>query len=135
MSLRMCTWRIWRMMKMITTSTLPLPVIYQALAHTPPLPEVNQAQAWTPPLPMEHQAQAQTSPHSQCYNLGHTPLLVLDTDISRYTIIDSPVGPKVDIPESPCDTFELLFTPTLLDDIIEQSNLYAKEVMGDSTRG
>ena len=41
------------------------------------------------------------------------------------------MGPKVDIPETPCDTFELLFTPTLLDDIVEQSNLYAKEVMGD----
>ena len=45
----------------MTTSTLPLPVIYQALAHTPPLPEVNQAQARTPPLPTEHQAHAQTS--------------------------------------------------------------------------
>ena len=33
------------------------------------------------------------------------------------------MGPKVDIPESPCDTFELLFTPTLLNDIVEQSNL------------
>ena len=41
------------------------------------------------------------------------------------------MGPNVDIPESPCDTFELLFTPTLLDDIVEQSNLHAKEVMGD----
>ena len=44
---------------------------------------------------------------------------------------NSPVGPKVAIPESPSDTFELLFTPTLLDDIAEQSNVYAKEVMGD----
>ena len=44
---------------------------------------------------------------------------------------DLPVGRKVDIPESPSDTFELLFTPTLLNDIIEQSSLYAKEVMGD----
>ena len=41
------------------------------------------------------------------------------------------MGPKVAIPESPSDTFELLFTPTLLDDIAEQSNVYAKEVMGD----
>ena len=40
------------------------------------------------------------------------------------------MGPKVDIPESPSNTFELLFTPTLLDKIVEQSNLYAKEVMG-----
>ena len=44
---------------------------------------------------------------------------------------NSPVGPTVDIPESPSDTFDLIFTPELLDAIVEQSNLYAKEVMGD----
>ena len=43
----------------------------------------------------------------------------------------SPVGPKVDIPESPGETFELLFTPAFLDNIVEQSNEYAKEVMGE----
>ena len=41
------------------------------------------------------------------------------------------MGPKVNIPESPADTFELLFTPAFLGDIVEQSNLYAKEVMGE----
>ena len=46
-------------------------------------------------------------------------------------LFNSPAGPKVAIPESPSETFELLFTPTLLDDIAEQSNVYAKEVMGD----
>ena len=44
---------------------------------------------------------------------------------------NSPLGPNVAIPESPSETFELLFTPTLLNDIAEQSNVYAKEVMGD----
>ena len=43
----------------------------------------------------------------------------------------SPVGPTVDIPESPIDTFDLMFTPDLLDDMVEQTNLYAKEVMGE----
>ena len=43
----------------------------------------------------------------------------------------SRVGPTVDIPESPIDTFELMFTPELLDEMVEQSNLYAKEVMGE----
>ena len=43
----------------------------------------------------------------------------------------SPVGPKVEIPRSPSDAFELIFTPAFLDTIVEQSNLYAKEVMGE----
>ena len=43
----------------------------------------------------------------------------------------SPVGPTVDIPESPINTFELSFTCDLLDDIMKQTNLYAKEVMGE----
>ena len=43
----------------------------------------------------------------------------------------SHVGPKVAIPESPSEVFQLMFTPALLDSIVEQSNLYAKEVMGE----
>ena len=43
----------------------------------------------------------------------------------------SPVGPKVEIPRSPSDAFELIFTPAFLDTIVERSNLYAKEVMGE----
>ena len=42
----------------------------------------------------------------------------------------SPVGPTIDIPESPIDTFDLMFTPDLLDDIVQETNLYAK-VMGE----
>ena len=39
------------------------------------------------------------------------------------------MGPTVDIPESPIDIFDLMFTPDLVDDMVVQSNLYAKEVM------
>ena len=35
------------------------------------------------------------------------------------------------VPESPSEVFELMFTPSLIDTIIEQTNLYAKQVMGD----
>lgn len=42
----------------------------------------------------------------------------------------SPVGPTVAIPESPSEVFELMFTPSLMDAIVEQTNRYAKEVMG-----
>ena len=48
--------------------------------------------------------------------------------ISDFT---SPVGPTVTIPESPSEVFELMFTPSLMDSIVKQTNLYAKEVMGD----
>ena len=46
-------------------------------------------------------------------------------------LFSSPVGPTVDIPESPIDTFDLMFMPDLLDDMVQQTNLYAKEVMGE----
>ena len=42
-----------------------------------------------------------------------------------------PVDPMVDIPELPTDTFDLMFTPDPLDNMVEQSNLYAIEVMGE----
>ena len=43
----------------------------------------------------------------------------------------SSVGPTVTIPNSPLEVFELFFTTPFIDNIVEQSNLYAKEVMGD----
>ena len=43
----------------------------------------------------------------------------------------SPVGPTIDIPESPIDTLDPMFTPDLVDDMVEKSNRYAKEVMGE----
>ena len=53
--------------------------------------------------------------------------LLNSISISDFT---SPVGPTVAIPESPSEVFELMFTPSLMDAIVEQTNLYAKEVMG-----
>ena len=47
------------------------------------------------------------------------------------TPFSAPVGPTVAIPESPLDTFKLMFTTDLQDEIVKQSNLYAKEVMGE----
>ena len=35
------------------------------------------------------------------------------------------------VPESPSEVFELMFTPSVIDTIVEQTNLYAKQVMGD----
>ena len=38
----------------------------------------------------------------------------------------SPVGPTVAIPESPSEVFELMFTPSLMNAIVEQTNRYAR---------
>ena len=42
----------------------------------------------------------------------------------------SSVGPTIPIPESPLEVFELFFTPTIVDEIVDQTNRYAEEVMG-----
>ena len=43
----------------------------------------------------------------------------------------STTGPTVDIPQSPLEVFELFFSDDLLDIIVEESNRYASQVMGD----
>ena len=35
------------------------------------------------------------------------------------------------VPETALEVFDLMFTPSLMDKIVEQSNLYAKQVMGE----
>ena len=35
------------------------------------------------------------------------------------------MGTKVDIPQSPVDMFDLMFNPDLVDNVVEQSDLYA----------
>ena len=42
----------------------------------------------------------------------------------------SPTGPIEDISTSPIEVFDLFFTPDLMDEIVKQSNTYAKTVMG-----
>ena len=41
------------------------------------------------------------------------------------------MGPTVSIPESPLEVFELFFSDDLLDIIVEESNGYAGQVMGE----
>ena len=43
----------------------------------------------------------------------------------------STTGPTVNIPESPLEVFKLFFSDDLLDSIVEESNRYAAQVMGD----
>lgn len=43
----------------------------------------------------------------------------------------APVGPTVTIPELPLEVFELFFTRDLQEMIVEESNRYARQVMGE----
>ena len=43
----------------------------------------------------------------------------------------SHVGPTASIPESPSEIFSLFFTPTIMSNIVEESNKYAKQMMGE----
>ncbi len=70
-----------------------------------------------------HSSPSDTPDTLPCWTSTLTPVTI--------TPFTSPVCPKVAIPESPSDIFQLMFTPALLDSIVEQSNLYAKEVMGE----
>ena len=76
-----------------------------------------------PPLLPPSNTPSSRSDSPPCWSSTLTPVTVPP--------FSSPVGPTVDIPESPIDTFDLMFTPDLVDDMVVQSNLYAKEVMGE----
>ena len=71
---------------------------------------------------------------SHNYIVGTTPLPTAWTEwltpvlIKQFTSTSSPT---VNIPESPLDVFELFFSDDLLDMIVEESNRYAAQVMGD----
>ena len=77
----------------------------------------------------------QTTPPSPTQQASSTTL-ALPTDwssnLTSLTIGDfsSSVGPTVPVPETASEVFDLMFTPSFLDTIVEQSNLYAEQVMG-----
>ena len=54
------------------------------------------------------------------------------TKLEPHTILPftSSVGPTIPIPESPLDVFKLFFTSTIMEEIVDQTNRYAEEVMG-----
>ena len=43
----------------------------------------------------------------------------------------SSTGPTVDVPESPLDVFELFFSDDIMTEIVEETNRYAEQVMGE----
>ena len=79
------------------------------------------------PHPPPSDTQGSSMDALPCWTSTLTP-----TTIMPFT---SSVGPKVTIPDSPSDIFQLMFTPDPLQSIVEQSNFYAKEVMGEDKYG
>ena len=69
------------------------------------------------------------------YLFGHSvePTATWSEDLNPVTISDfaSRVGPAVDIPESPMETFQLFYSEDLQKMIVDESNRYARQVMGD----
>ena len=76
-----------------------------------------------PPLSPTQQVSSATAtlPTDWCSNLT-PPTIGYST---------SPVGPTVPIPEKASKVFDLMFTPTIMDTMVEQSNLYAQQVIGE----
>ena len=54
------------------------------------------------------------------------------TNLEPHTILPftSSVGPTIPILESPLEVFKLFFTSTIIEEIVDQTNRYAEEVMG-----
>ena len=55
------------------------------------------------------------------------------TNLTPVTIdpFTSSVGPTVDIPESPKEVFELFFSDDLMSEMVDETNRYAQQVMGE----
>ena len=76
-------------------------------------------------LPHQPSPQRQTSAQAlpPDWSSKLTPLTIGD--------FTSTVGPTVPVPETASEVFDLMFTPSFLDTIVKQSNLYAEQVMGE----
>ena len=87
---------------------------YTTPSSNPPASSVTQPSlnppTMPPPLPTE-------------WSSNLTPLTIND--------FNSPIGATVPVPETASEVFDLMFTTSFLDTIVEQSNLYAKQVMGE----
>ena len=85
----------------------------------------NDDSTWVP-TSFQPQPGASSTPPSPPSSSPQWSSSLNSVSISDFT---SPVGPTVTIPECPLEVFERMFTPSLMDAIVEQTNLYAKEVI------
>ena len=45
-----------------------------------------------------------------------------------------PIGPTVTLPDNPLDTFLLLFTPTIIEHIVQETNRYAQQCLAETEK-
>ena len=108
-----------------THASSPTPASTSALAAThapsPTAASTSTLSATHAPSPTPGPASTRT-PTEPCWTTTLSPI-----DISPFI---QPVGPTVPIPESPGEVFDLFFTDEICTVILQQSNLYAQEVLG-----
>ena len=106
---------------------LDSPTSSQGTGQSFPAPDLD------PPTPSRSSMPSLPEPAPNHQSPSHS---LPETWSSRLTSISiqpfsSPTGPTVAVPESPLDVFELFFPDDLVDFIVEESNRYAREAMGD----
>ena len=67
-----------------------------------------------------------------CTYIGSHPLSWTD-QLKEVTVnpFDQNTGPTVDVPDTPSEVFQLFFNEDLQEQIVDESNRYAKQVMGE----
>ena len=106
---------------------LDSPISSQGTGQSFPAPDLD------PPTPSRSSMPSLPEPGPNHQSPSHS---LPETWSSRLTSISiqpfsSATGPTVAVPESPLDVFELFFPDDLVDFIVEESNRYAREAMGD----
>ena len=64
------------------------------------------------------------------YNTGWSPVATR-VDVQSFT---EPIGPTVALPDNPLDTFLLLFTPTIIEHIVRETNRYAQQCLANTDK-
>ena len=124
----MRTFQTWTM-TIFQTWRIPTPQSWTTQLF-PPVPDS------ATPSPQSLPAQstsAQSLPSVQALPAAQSLPTSWSSQLRRIDIqpFSSPVGPTVTIPDSPLEVFRLFFPNNLVQLIVEESNAYAREVMGD----
>lgn len=113
------------------------PVIHTAASsqyQPPAAPIIPQSQPRPPTTqsqPATHTVSHPSATSSASPSISSTQLPVWSTDTVNPTIhpFTSAVGPTVPVPSSPLEVFQLFLTANLVEEIVDQTNRYAEEIM------
>ena len=115
-----------------TTATLRHPPsTQQRTTATPRRRRTHQPTTQQQPPSDRRRTQQQTAP--SLLHQAQPPTNSWSTTLQSFTIksFSSYVGPTVPVPETASEIFSLMFTEPFLDQIVAQTNLYAKQTMGE----